>query len=75
MLLKYVHSVRVVLLMQVGDISKIIMFNEINLVRTALFNRPEKLVHKILLYDSYLPLFLVQAYFVVDNIYTVISTR
>lgn len=70
-----VNSVRVVLLMQMGDISKIIMFNEIYLVRTALFNLPKKLVHKILLHDSYLPLFPVQAYSVFDNIYTVISTR
>jgi hypothetical protein len=61
--------------MQVGDISKIIMLNEIYLVRTALFNRPEKPVHKILLHNSYLPLFPVQAYFVIDNTYTVISTR
>jgi len=45
------------------------------LVRTALFNWPEKLVHKILLQDSYLPLFPVQAYSVVDNTYTVVSTR
>lgn len=75
MLVKNVNSVRVVLLMQVGDISKIIMFDEIYLVRTALFNRPDELVHKILQHDSYLPFFPEQAYFVVDGTYTVISTR